>query len=212
MTTDPERAAVASDMDSVEGEDSNNEVGFKVNLSGRPVRASAILRSADGAIDTLQHLSAQGMELEVLQYFFSCPINIWQTVTFSIYIHHMYNFLNVHYAMILQIFFSNHMLLLMLVHFYFTFHLASKLQQNDDKSTFYFSYFFLFCLMFSFLPFLVFPFNCECWPFCWFKSNQVIIFSLTCSEYWESLLVILVLINKQLLLSNWKARHQNMLF
>lgn len=72
MTTDPERAANASDMDSVEGEDSsNNDVGFKMNLSGRPVRTSAILRSADGAmLGALQHLSAQGLDLEVLQYFF----------------------------------------------------------------------------------------------------------------------------------------------
>ncbi|XP_032668469.1 nucleosome assembly protein 1-like 1-A isoform X1 [Odontomachus brunneus] len=68
MTTDPERAANASDMDSVEGEDSNNDVGFKVNSSGRPIRASAILRSTDGAmLGALQHLPAQGLDLEQMQ-------------------------------------------------------------------------------------------------------------------------------------------------
>lgn len=66
MTTDPERAANASDMDSVEGEDSNNDMGFKVNSSGRPIRTSSILRSTDGAmLGGLQHLSAQGLDLEV---------------------------------------------------------------------------------------------------------------------------------------------------
>lgn len=88
MTTDPERTANVSNVD--EGEDGNNDVGFKVNLSGRPMRTSAILRSTDGAIlGAPQHLSAQGLDLEVLQYFFMSYNNLMHHDLSCSCIHHM---------------------------------------------------------------------------------------------------------------------------